>query len=360
MRTDTLDRARDLTSFTGNIWDPEDDEWAEADANRVVETSKDSYKSFTHFSLTKANTLFGLGSSVPSLLPSSPIRTVTVQDLREEEKRRDYLELLTKPCYCDPNGDLEDEIMKQVFVEGSSFFTARLGNSPRHMHIINLDEYFQVDDPLLQQAKPRLCDTVATILSHTNNRCLEDFLNPAIDEFIYRCELGQNKTGPSLVIRRQGNTVIAGTFRNFGFTLQWNLYVKALISVTGQWHEVYATLQPGSTSIVNGVPEWTIFEPENFNPKTERSDSKPENGSLRKIELTSLEKTKKKDNGLSGRDPKLLLYQSRILAKDLLRNIWIRFSGLSVHWASWEADGVVSQVRLKRALVGFGECEEEG
>ena len=37
-------------------------------------------------------------------------------------------------------------------------------SSPRHMHV-HLDAYFNATDPLLQLAKHKLCDVVATILA---------------------------------------------------------------------------------------------------------------------------------------------------------------------------------------------------
>ncbi|KAF1841931.1 uncharacterized protein K460DRAFT_293553, partial [Cucurbitaria berberidis CBS 394.84] len=256
--------------------------------------------------------------------------------------------------YCDPQGDLVDEVIKQVFLAESRVFPGQMMSSPRHMHVVDLEAYFGTEDVLLQEAKPRLCDAVATILSHTSHQCLEAFLDPTIKEFAYRRELDRNKAGLILIIRRKGNEVFAGAYRNFGFTLQWSLYVKSLINAIGQWHEVYAALKPGMTPIVNGVPQWDAFELDDVHSETERLND----GSPRKIELSSPKKKSAHDN-LSPTDPKFMLYQSRLLAKYLLWDIWVRFDGLCECRATWEADGEVRDVRVKRALVGFGDIELE-
>jgi hypothetical protein len=62
------------------------------------------------------------------------------------------------------------------------------------------------------------------------------------------------------------------------------------------------------------------------------------------------------DDELSPRNHKFMLYQSRLLARYLLRDVWVRFDGLFECKAVWEKDGVVvGDVRVKRGLVGFGD-----
>jgi hypothetical protein len=129
--------------------------------------------------------------------------------------------------------------------------------------------------------------------------------------------------------------------------------------MTGMWHEQYATLKSGSTPIVNGVPLWDAFtpvdeEPSNAQPaKLETPSSSP-----RKIVLSSLKKKQHHDE-LSPENPKYMLYQSRFLAQYLLRDVWVRFDGCYDCRATWEADGEVSEVRLKKALVGFRDEDED-
>jgi hypothetical protein len=147
--------------------------------------------------------------------------------------------------------------------------------------------------------------------------------------------------------------------------MQWTTYVNSSVSITGQWYEQYAALKSGSTPVVNGVPQWDAFTPVDEEPihKTEAhlptTDLQTPNSSPRKIILSSPQKKEEHDK-LSPKNPKFMLYQSRLLAAYLLRDIWMRFDGLYECRATWEADGEVKGVRLRRALVGFGQdaCEE--
>ena len=74
----------------------------------------------------------------------------------------------------------------------------------------------------------------------------------------------------------------------------------------------------------------------------------------------------KKDNEeendtINPTDEKFVLYQSRVLARFFLRDIWIRFEGRYECKATWEVDGAVSEVRLRRAVVGFpGDNDDDG
>jgi hypothetical protein len=50
-----------------------------------------------------------------------------------------------------------------------------------------------------------------------------------------------------------------------------------------------------------------------------------------------------------------------VLARFFLRDIWIRFEGRYECKATWEVDGAVSEVRLRRAVVGFpGDNDDDG
>lgn len=62
--------------------------------------------------------------------------------------------------------------------------------------------------------------------------------------------------------------------------------------------------------------------------------------------------------GVCPHDPKFALYQSRVLARYLVWDIWVRLQGRYDCRAWWEADGEVKEVRLKRLLVGFGYEED--
>lgn len=351
---------------THNIWDPSDDEWPDVDASSVVDTFRASFKDPARYSPRKASALTRFGSSISSTLTSLvTLRSRTgkaAQEMRDEEARRDKLEMLGNTYYCNPEGDVNDEVMETTFVAGSKYFLTLLARSPRHMHIIDMFEYFESHDAVLHRATPRLCDAVATILSHASRECLEAFLDPSIEEFAYHRELDRNKAGLILVIRRNGNKVVAGAYRNFGFSLQWTLYVQSLIGATGLWHEVYATLKAGQTHIIDGVPQWNTFEPEVMQGEVEsgglnQNAGKKVEQSPRKLVLAS---PKKKDAvaDISPTNPKFMLYESRLLARYLLWDIWVRFDKLCECRATWEADGDVKDVRLQRTLVGFDDEED--
>jgi hypothetical protein len=126
--------------------------------------------------------------------------------LHEEDEMRVILEMLGNPYFCDSEGDICDDVMRKVQLEGSKYFESSY--APRRPHVVDLEAYFKPSNLALQAAKPRLSDAVATVLSHTNKECLEAFLDPGVDEFVYKRELDQSKAGSILVVRRKGNQVI--------------------------------------------------------------------------------------------------------------------------------------------------------
>jgi hypothetical protein len=116
----------------------------------------------------------------------------------------------------------------------------------------------------------------------------------------------------------------------------------------------------GSSPIVNGIPDWHVFFPENEEIRhgDVTSDTSSASGEPRKIALACPDKEEEEseDDELSPRNHKFMLYQSRLLARYLLRDVWVRFDGLFECKAVWEKDGiVVGDVRVKRGMVGFGE-----
>jgi hypothetical protein len=206
----TLATSRALAPSKGNnLWDPSDDEWADADATTVVSTFKASFRDPSTSSPRKSGgALSRFTNTITSYLPSSTLRSTTLaaKRLRQEEEYRDKLDVLQNTYFSDPDGDLHDEVMADVFLAGSKYFVAS-AKSPRSMHVVHLEAYFTTTNALLQLAKPRLCDAVATVLSHTSKECLEAFLDPNVKEFAYRRELDRNKAGTVLIVRREGNTV---------------------------------------------------------------------------------------------------------------------------------------------------------
>jgi hypothetical protein len=272
--------------------------------------------------------------------------------LRLEEEVREKVEDLRDPYLWNPEGDVNDEVMKGLFLGPTRYFPGHTIDSPRGMHLIDLDAYFESTDPVVSNARPRICDAIATVLSHTNKECLEAFLDPSIKEFIYRRKVDNSEGGLILIVRREGNEVVCGTYHNFGFKKLWKLYVKSVISVTGQWHEVFATVKPGEMIINKGTPEWGTIQPEIPEVKSGGSDSKTTENTQRKLELCPVKKTAKTSDDVNETNPKFMLYQSRVLATHLLWDIWYRFDRKYECRAAWSADGEESIVRLGRALVG--------
>jgi hypothetical protein len=231
----TLAAARGISPYQGNMWDPEEDEWM--DAAKVVETFKASYKTPPPvLSTPTKGALSYFGTAIQSTVKS--VWASKVEKAQEEEERLDELqekiEELGNGSLCDPKGDANDEVMKSVFLGPTRYFPGQVVHCPRNMHVVDLDKYFQSLDPLISNARPRLCDTIATVLSHTSKECLEAFLDPSIKEFIYRRKVDNNEGGLILIIRREGNEVVCGTYHNFAFKKLWKLYVKSIISITGQ------------------------------------------------------------------------------------------------------------------------------
>jgi hypothetical protein len=145
--------------------------------------------------------------------------------------------------------------------------------------------------------------------------------------------------------------------------------VKSVIGATGSWYETYASPVAGSTPVIDGVTAWDSFSPVGAEdagllvslPSTSCHSVVTPAISPRKIVLA---RPPKKEEGeesgeVSPREEKFVLFQSRALARYLLRDVWVRFEGRYECKATWEVGGVVREVRLKRALVGFGGDEDE-
>ncbi|KAH6859053.1 hypothetical protein BKA58DRAFT_473154 [Alternaria rosae] len=362
----------DLSPFKGkSLWEPDDDEWAELDATHISSTFRATFKDSSQNSPqnpTNTSTLFPFSATLAFFLPSSSTKRASDAVLREEEALRNKLDELQNTYYSNPAGDLCDKVMTSVFLPGSQYFHYdKTGDFVRAPHVIDLEAYFNTQDPLVGAAYPRLSDAIATVLSHADRECVEAFLDPRVDEFVYRRELDRNKAGSILVVRRKGNAVVAGTYRNLGFSLSWTLYVKAMIGATGLWYDTYASPVAGSTPIVDGVPAWDTFIPIGTEDPCLQLSSEPNptqpNRSPSKIVLAipSPQKKEVEDeyDDISPTNEKFVLYQSRTLARYLLRDVWVRFEGRWECKATWEVDGVGKEVRLMRTLVGFGEEEDE-
>ncbi|EMD61041.1 hypothetical protein COCSADRAFT_149493 [Bipolaris sorokiniana ND90Pr] len=275
--------------------------------------------------------------------------------------------MLQNTYYTSPSGDLSDSIMRTCFLLRSRIFTST-SSSPRTMHVIDLFAYFTTKDPLLQTAHPRLCDATATILSHTNIACITAFLNPSVQEFTYKREVEGRKGGTTLLIRRHRNSIIAGSYRNLGFSLQWSLYVRSRFNALGQWYDEYAAPACGTTPVVGGEVMWDVFTPDGVisgdGQRGSRCAEKADCGADATSQGAVGFRLKEGDGDgdgedHGGKDAKLALYQSRMLARYLVWDVWVRLEGRYECRATWEADGEVNTVRLKRGLVGFDGDDDE-
>ncbi|KAF5848837.1 hypothetical protein GGP41_009962 [Bipolaris sorokiniana] len=389
----------------GSIWDPSDEEWAEVDAYRIANTFIASFKNPGQKNGVSSpqkdrSALSRLTSTITSLIPLSPTKNTAQETPEEEPNLREKLSMLQNTYYTSPSGDLSDSIMRTCFLLRSRIFTST-SSSPRTMHVIDLFAYFTTKDPLLQTAHPRLCDATATILSHTNIACITAFLNPSVQEFTYKREVEGRKGGTTLLIRRHRNSIIvrllpppihqsthllsypsfsfappplslylsqAGSYRNLGFSLQWSLYVRSRFNALGQWYDEYAAPTCGTTPVVGGEVMWDVFTPDGVisgdGQRGSRCAEKADCGADATSQGAVGFRLKEGDGDgdgedHGGKDAKLALYQSRMLARYLVWDVWVRLEGRYECRATWEADGEVNTVRLKRGLVGFDGDDDE-
>lgn len=194
-------------STSASLRDTPDDEWAELDASRIARTFITSYRDaqFTPNNSPRKDqsALSRLTETLTSLI--SP-RSTPSEAEAEEETLQTQLSKLQNPYYTSPTHDLCDTIMRPFFVCGSHFF--RNNTWPRNMHVIDLAGYFSSKDALVQAARPRLCDAVATVLSHASIECVEAFLDPRVREFVYKREVEGRKGGNVVIVRREGNSIV--------------------------------------------------------------------------------------------------------------------------------------------------------
>jgi hypothetical protein len=350
----SLAAARKIIQFKGSIWDPEDEEWL--DAGKVAETFHATYKSpATPNTLSPSST--PIWDTIAFVLASPSTRTAE-EEVQAKEKQKALIDELGNTYYSNPEGDLNDELMKDVRLGPTRFFPGECADTPRCMHVLSLDGYFNIGNELLRHARPRLCDAVATVLSHTSKECVKAFLNPSIEEFTYRRKVDNNEGGLILIIRRYGNEVICGAYHNLGFKMLWKLYVKSRVNITGKWYEVYATTQPAAMVVNEGSPEWGMIGGQQA-VKDETLEATATESVQRKLDLSQA-RTAKSVEDADETNVKFVLYQSRVLAMHLLWDVWSRLDQKSRCKATWMADGIESIVRLRSSLVGVYDEEDDG
>jgi hypothetical protein len=227
------------------------------------------------------------------------------RSLSEEEQT--ILELEDMDCGNPVGRDLHDSIIMPL---RSRDYNALPASAPtRHMHALDAKAYTTSTDPIVVAARPRLCDAVATILAYTSPQCLADFLNPEVKVFEWRRLIN------CVMIRREGNKVMVGTYYNFGTMYQWGYLVRSTIDIDGAWTETWASVCQGMTPIgKDGV----LFE--QF-------------------------KARDADCGVEPDDEEFALYTGRQLADFLLRyEVWNYYKWWR-YSIEWETDGKLTRAR---------------
>ncbi|KAH7400646.1 hypothetical protein DE146DRAFT_631742 [Phaeosphaeria sp. MPI-PUGE-AT-0046c] len=224
------------------------------------------------------------------------------------QQREDYLhELADKNC-GNPHGfDAHDEVMKQFYQ--ASCPALPISAPSDQPHVLDYKSYLADEDTVVQAARPRLADAVATVLYMTSPRCLAEFLDPNVKTFEWR------RDGNHVMIRRTGKDVIVGTYSNFATTYLWPLFVRSHIASSGSWQEVYA----GAAQILTPVT----------------------------VEGVEFDKsvTEEEIDDVDPEDEKYTLHMGRLLGKILLEwSVW-DFRQWRRWNVEWETDGVVVNAR---------------
>ncbi|KAF2263697.1 hypothetical protein CC78DRAFT_544650 [Lojkania enalia] len=297
------------------IWDPDDDEfdrWPIPDVPiSTRQPARDAQKTDTHHSANSAVMTYRKfsGSYNPSLLD----RVGNDEDSKDE---RATIEELRDPNWSDHLGaDLHDNLMKVYFAKCQQLPTEL---PARYMHVVDYTAYLCSESAVSAHLRPRLADGVATVLFNTSSKCLDSFIDPKVKVFEWRRNVHHlANESLSAVIRRVGNEVLTGTYRNHGFQYLWSHYIKSAIDFTGKWGEVYAATSRGTTPVSLAGPIWDDF--------------------------TATDGTATED----PTNPKFALFVGRELAVMLLRGGYWDYDWEAGMTVEWEADGRVLQGTMK-------------
>jgi hypothetical protein len=284
-----------------SIWDADDDEfdrWPDkhdlAATVKSFVTHSGTYKGLKHGSAS-----LDVDGQNPEVI--APIRGGSMTS----QEHDDFMhELLDKNCGNSDGLDAHDEVMQQFYQRDCKLLPA--SNPAGYPHVIGVKAYMNDEDRIVQNARPRLADTVATVLYLTHPKCLADFLDTNVKVF----EWCRSKN--CVLIRREGNEVIVGTYRNYGTCYVWTYFVRSRISETGAWKDVYA----GASQITMPVTAKCV--------EFEKGVAEP---TLQGIDPT---------------DEIYALYMGRVLGGLFLeKEIW----GYPTSRITWEVDGMVTNAR---------------
>ncbi|CAE7215084.1 hypothetical protein CFE70_009871 [Pyrenophora teres f. teres 0-1] len=284
-----------------SMWDADDEEFDRWPGQETLDRVGQDYT-------TRGRQMRGLRSTSNSA-PAACDTNFTVQ--KHEDVKHELLDRHSGNPY---GMDAHDSVMSRFFATNVPDLPA--SNPPRHMHIIAHDAYLGSADAIVRCAMPRLCDAVATVLYLTNPKCLKEFLDPNVKVFEWR------RSGNRIMIRREGDQVIVGTYANFGTNYVWTYFVRSNISNKGLWTETYASVSVVVTPVSRVGVMFDQVE----------------------SELSSL--------GIEPTDLNYALFMGRDLAYFLLsREPW-RYHVFRQWVVEWEADGVVTEaVEFEREML---------
>ncbi|KAF1841991.1 uncharacterized protein K460DRAFT_419968 [Cucurbitaria berberidis CBS 394.84] len=302
-----LSPGKGVNCHAKSMWDADDDEFdrwpGKETMNRVTKhfmVQRDQLKNTTHVTLPRSTT-YKTSEEIDEIPP------ICGANLTLQEHDDMMHELADMNCGNPYGSDVHDEVMRQFWSRSHASLPTSF--PARYPHLLNVNAYKESNDLIIKSAYPRLCDAVVTILQLTTPKCLVDFLDPNVKVFEWR------RNGNCLMIRREGNEVIVGTYHNFGTRYVWTYFVRSSISYTGEWTEVYAAATQGSTPVSDTGVQFDKFE----------------------AEQNSL--------GIDSTDAKFALYVGRGLAWFLLKwEVW-NYRYWRQYKVEWEVDGVVTNAR---------------
>jgi hypothetical protein len=297
-----------------SVWDADDDEFehwpGEEDLNGAVKSftlQHGTFKGSLRSDLkARAATPYSHAEAIPEGKEGERVDPLPIRgaNLTLQEHEDFMYELADKNC-GNPNGpDAHDEVMHQFYQARCK--TLPVSNPAGHPHLVDSKTYLDDKDKIVEQARPRLVDAVATVLYRTSPKCVADFMDSRIEVFEWR------RDGNCVMIRRDGNQVIVGMFHNFGTCYVWSYFVRSTISHTGAWKDVYA-----GASLVTTLVSQQGVDFENFTTAPVEYNVEPE-------------------------DEKFALYMGRCLAVSLLTwTVW-DFRTWRRWIVEWETDGLMT------------------
>ena len=157
--------------------------------------------------------------------------------------------------------DTHDREIRKVFVDLYPGLPSNAETSK--MHIIDwktpLEPDWDIEGQfILHYVHPRLCDIVATLLFESHPSALDAFLDETntIVEWWYRPQYS-TQGASNIVIRRNGDEVTIGIFRDHVFSVCWSRFIRVKITPDGKWNEYFAFNGAAISSTESGEINWS-------------------------------------------------------------------------------------------------------